>query len=65
MEKELDKSYTKIIAGLPFEPLFETLDAVAENKMNGQTIVDCKARICKIKSKMAVFYAGSNRNERR
>jgi hypothetical protein len=49
-EITLDKTYEKIIAGLPFICKIQTLDAVAENKQAGQTIVDCKARISRIEA---------------
>ncbi len=50
-EAALDKTYSKVIAGIPFEAKIITLDAVSENKMAGQTIVDCKARISQIEAK--------------
>lgn len=45
-EISFDKTYEKVVLGLPYESKLELLSAVYEDKKSLQTIVDIKARVC-------------------
>lgn len=44
----LNEPSNKTVVGLPYQSRIKTLSAVAEDKMSGQTIMDCKARIVNV-----------------
>lgn len=47
----LVESADKIFAGLSFKSRLRTLNAAYEDKMSGQTIMDCKARVAQVSCK--------------